>query len=49
METLDKKEDIRDVCGYLNNWADLVIVRHKDIHLLEQMSDCLRNIWLSML
>ncbi|WP_027088731.1 ornithine carbamoyltransferase [Thomasclavelia saccharogumia] len=42
METLDKKEDIRDVCGYLNNWADLVIVRHKDIHLLEQMSDCLR-------
>ncbi|UWO25824.1 ornithine carbamoyltransferase [Marvinbryantia formatexigens] len=42
METLDKKEDIRDVCGYLNNWADLVIVRHKDIHLLEQISACLR-------
>ena len=41
METLDKKEDIRDVCGYLNNWADLVIVRHKDIHLVEQMSACL--------
>lgn len=42
METLDKKEDIRDVCGYLNNWADLVVVRHKDIHLLEQMSVCLK-------
>ena len=37
-ETLDKKEDLKDVCGYLDNWADLVIVRHKDIHLLEQMS-----------
>lgn len=21
-DTLDKKEDLRDVCGYLNNWAD---------------------------
>ena len=37
-ETLDKKEDLKDVCGYLNNWADLVIVRHKDIHLLEKMA-----------
>lgn len=37
-DTLDKKEDIRDVCGYLNNWADAVIVRHKDIALLEQMA-----------
>ena len=25
---LDKKEDIVDVCGYLNNWADIIIVRH---------------------
>lgn len=40
-ETLDKKEDLADVCGYLNNWADLVIVRHKDIHLSEKMSACL--------
>ncbi|HJD36996.1 MAG TPA: peptide transporter [Candidatus Blautia ornithocaccae] len=37
-ETLNKKEDLKDVCGYLNNWADLVIVRHKDISLLEKMS-----------
>lgn len=37
-ETLDKKEDIRDVCGYLNNWADMVIVRHKNIGLLEKMA-----------
>lgn len=25
-ETLDKKEELQDVIGYLNNWADLVIV-----------------------
>lgn len=37
-ETLDKKEEIRDVCGYLNNWADMVIVRHKNIALLEEMA-----------
>lgn len=37
-DTLNKKEDIRDVCGYLNNWADMVIVRHKDISLLQEMA-----------
>ena len=37
--TLDKKEDIRDVCGYLQNWADAVIVRHKDIDLLGKMAE----------
>lgn len=36
-ETLDKKEDLKDVCGYLNNWADMIIVRHKDINVLEKM------------
>ncbi len=37
-ETLDKKEDLKDVCGYLNNWADLVVVRHKDIGVIEKLS-----------
>lgn len=37
-ETLDKKEEIRDVTGYLNNWADAVVVRHKNIDLLDCMS-----------
>lgn len=37
-ETLDKKESLKDVCGYLNNWADIVIVRHKNIEVLEQIS-----------
>ncbi len=41
-ETLDKKESIEDVCGYLNNWADAVIVRYKDIRMLDQMAGCLR-------
>jgi len=29
--TLDKKEEIEDVSGYLNNWADGIVVRYKDI------------------
>ncbi|MCM1156498.1 MAG: peptide transporter [Roseburia sp.] len=37
-DALDKKEDIKDVCGYLDNWADMFIVRHKDIQLLEKMA-----------
>lgn len=37
-DSLDKKEDLRDVCGYLNNWADIVIIRHKDIQLIEEFT-----------
>lgn len=37
-DALDKKEALRDVCGYLNNWADMVIARHKDIRLLEELA-----------
>lgn len=37
-ETLDKKENLKDVCGYLNNWADMIIVRHKDIHVVEHLA-----------
>ena len=37
--TLDKKEDIRDVCGYLGNWSDAVIVRHNDISKLDKMAE----------
>ena len=38
-EALDKKEDLRDVAGYLNNWADLLIVRHRDIRVTETIAD----------
>ena len=38
-EVLDKKEELKDVCGYLNNWADMIIARHKDIHILEQLAE----------
>lgn len=41
-DTLDKKEDLRDVCGYLNNWADIVIVRHRNIELIEKLSKYLK-------
>lgn len=37
-ETLDKKENLMDVCGYLNNWADIVVVRHNNIEVLESLS-----------
>lgn len=37
-ETLDKKEDLQDVVGYLNNWADLLIVRHSEIGVIETIA-----------
>ncbi len=37
-QTLDKKEDIKDVYGYLNNWADAIVVRHSDISLIEKIA-----------
>lgn len=37
-KALDKKEDHKDVFGYLNNWADLVIIRHPDISVIERIS-----------
>jgi ornithine carbamoyltransferase len=39
--TLDKKEDIRDVCGYLQNWVDAVIVRYKNITMLNRMAEAI--------
>lgn len=36
---LDKKEDIKDVIGYLENWADMVVVRHSDLSLMEYMAE----------
>lgn len=38
-DALDKKEEVRDVCGYLNNWADMLVVRHKDIHWMEKLAE----------
>ena len=40
--TLYKKEDIKDVCGYLQNWADAVILRNKDIRMLNKMADSMK-------
>lgn len=38
-DTLDKREEPVDVFGYLDNWADMVIIRHKDIRLLEEAAE----------
>lgn len=35
---LDKKEKIQDVIGYLNNWTDVLIIRHKDISLIDEIT-----------
>ena len=40
-KTLDKKEEIKDVCGYLQNWADAVIVRYPDINMIDRMADAM--------
>ena len=32
---LDKKEKIEDVIGYLNNWTDGLIIRYKDISVID--------------
>lgn len=37
-ETLDKREEIKDVIGCLNNWSDAIIVRHSNIDLLEKIA-----------
>jgi ornithine carbamoyltransferase len=37
-DSLDKKEKIEDVAGYLNNWADCIVIRHNNIELIEEFS-----------
>lgn len=37
-ETLSKKEKLEDVCGYLNNWADGIIVRHRNIDVVKKLA-----------
>lgn len=37
-ETLDKKESLKDVARYLNNWVDAAIIRHKNIGVLEEIA-----------
>ncbi|HWR19437.1 MAG TPA: peptide transporter [Clostridia bacterium] len=36
-ETLDKKERVSDVAGYLDNWVDLAVIRHKNIAVLDEI------------
>lgn len=36
--TLDKREALKDVMAYIENWADAVIVRHKDIKVIEALA-----------
>lgn len=36
---LDKKEKIKDVIGYLENWVDAIVVRHSDINVVKNMAE----------
>ena len=46
---LDKKEKLQDVIGYLENWADAIVVRHQDIEVIKTMAKCANipiiNLW----
>lgn len=37
-ETLDKREDPGDVVSYMANWVDLIVVRHRDLALIEALA-----------
>ena len=37
-ETLDKREELRDVAGYLDGLADMVIVRHSDKSVIQKLA-----------
>lgn len=37
-DALDKKEDLRNVIGYLENWADGIIVRHNDYEKVKKIA-----------
>lgn len=36
---LDKKEKLQDVAGYLENWADAVVIRHGDIRVVKEVAE----------
>ncbi|HAP44560.1 MAG: hypothetical protein A2087_04590 [Spirochaetes bacterium GWD1_61_31] len=37
--TLDKREDHKDLVGYIQNWADLCVIRHRDFSVLKRMGE----------
>jgi len=43
-ESLDKRERICDVAGYINNWMDLAIIRHSKISLIEEFAENLKSL-----
>ncbi len=42
-ESLDKREDLRDAAAYLSNWADLIIIRHRDEKLVQSFASTCRT------
>lgn len=38
-ETLAKREELRDVVGYLNNWTDLIVCRYRNIDVVDILAE----------
>ncbi len=38
-EALDKREELRDVFGYIENWADLAVIRHSDFRRIQDIAE----------
>ena len=38
-DALDKRVKMEDVIKYLNNWADVAVIRHKNIAILEEIAE----------
>lgn len=38
-ETLDKREELRDVAGYMGGFADIAVVRHSDKGVIRQLAE----------
>lgn len=37
--SLDKKESLKDVAGYIENWVDCIIIRHSDINVIKSIAE----------
>lgn len=38
-DSLNKKEDYKDVIGYLNNWIDCIVIRYNDLEVIKRLAE----------
>lgn len=44
---LDKKEPMKDVAGYMNNWVDGMVVRHENDLLQEEFAQNIKSFYIN--